>query len=207
MKPDLSLYLVLDPELCGGAHAALDTACTAADAGVSIVQLRAPRWKKRALCELATVLRQRLPAHVPLIINDHVDVALASGACGVHLGQDDLPAAAARAQLGPGRLIGVSAHTPAEILQAQADGADYLGVGPVHATQTKRDTAPVLGLDGLAALMAVRTLPAVAIGGINAGNAGAVMRCGPDGVAVVSALCGQADVAAAARSLRAALSC
>jgi hydroxymethylpyrimidine kinase / phosphomethylpyrimidine kinase / thiamine-phosphate diphosphorylase len=115
------------------------------------------------------------PAGVPVIINDRIDVAIASGADGVHIGQSDLPARVARALLGPHALLGVSVKTPAEAAKARADGADYVGVGAVFPTGTK--DASVIGLEGLAAAVAGGALPAVAIGGVGAANAAQVCVC------------------------------
>ena len=144
------------------------------------------------------------PLDVPLIVNDRVEVARAAGADGVHLGQDDLDAARARAILGPDRLIGVSAGTAAEAARVDKASADYAGIGSVYATPTKPDAGAPIGIAGLGALAAaLAPLPAVAIGGIGAGNAAEVMASGvADGIAVVSAICGAPDPEAAARALR-----
>ncbi|GAA5784016.1 thiamine-phosphate synthase [Chitiniphilus shinanonensis] len=205
MKPqfDLSLYLVLDPDLCGGAQGMIDTARAAAANGATMVQLRAPNWKKRQWLETATVLKAVLaPLGVPLIINDQIDVALAMQADGVHIGQADLPPDAARRLLGAGRIIGLSASNAAQLADAPLGLIDYLGVGPVHPTGTKADASPVIGLDLFGDLMAAKPLPVVAIGGIKAGNAAPVIAAGADGVAVVSAICGQPDIPTATRALR-----
>ncbi|UXY14941.1 thiamine phosphate synthase [Chitiniphilus purpureus] len=200
---DLSLYLVLDPVLCGGAEGMVDTARIAAQHGVTVVQLRAPQWKKRQWLDTAQALKAALdPLGVPLIINDQIDVALAVDAAGVHLGQADLPPAVARRLLGPDKLIGLSTSNAVQLAQAPLDLIDYLGVGPVYPTGTKADASPVIGLPQFASLMAARTLPAVGIGGIQAGGAAAVIQAGADGVAVVSAICGQPDIAGAVRALR-----
>lgn len=138
---------------------------------------------------------------MPLIINDRVDVALACGADGVHVGQGDMAAADVR-RLMPGALIGLSVESLAQLEAAEAAPVDYYGVSPVFSTVTKADAAPALGLAGLAALRARTARPLVAIGGIHAGNAAAVMAAGADGLAVVSALCAAADPTVAARELR-----
>ncbi|MFT4173924.1 MAG: thiamine phosphate synthase [Rhodocyclaceae bacterium] len=205
---DLSLYLVLDAPLCADVAGMVRTAGTAARHGATVVQLRAPQWKKGRWLEAARALKTALaPTGVPLIINDHVDIALAVDADGVHIGQDDLPPAAVRALIGPHKILGYSVSTPTEyaaaLAQAQAPGAciDYLGVGPVFPTGTKPDAAPALGQTAFATLLAQHALPVVAIGGIHTGNAAALIAAGADGVAVVSAICGQADIAGATARL------
>lgn len=203
---DLSLYLVLDPDLCGGAEGMLRTTAEAVEGGAAIVQLRAPTWKKRALADCAGELLQLLrPRGIPLIINDHADVAAAVGADGLHLGQDDLSPADARRIIGPDMILGLSAGNVGEVRGADPALVDYLGIGPVWATVTKKDAGAAVGLDGLAALRAATTLPVVAIGGISASNAADVMRAGVDGIAVVSAICGQASPRTAAENLLAQL--
>jgi len=128
------------------------------------------------------------PAGVPLIINDRVDVALAAGADGVHVGQQDMPLADVRRLTPRGWIVGVSAESLADAEQAARGGADYIGVSPVFATPTKTDTALPLGLAGLRAIRAAVQTPLVAIGGIHPDNAAAVLRAGADGLAVVSAI-------------------
>ncbi|SAL64564.1 thiamine-phosphate pyrophosphorylase [Caballeronia peredens] len=203
---DLSLYLVLDPVQCGGHDAALAVARAALEGGVTLVQLRAPEWHKRAWFELARELVPITRAHgVPFVINDHVDVALAAGADGVHVGQRDLPAEAARRLLGPDALIGLSVSNLAETADAAglAGIVDYLGAGPLYATPTKTDASAPCGIDGFAAMRAATHLPTVAIGGIQAHNAADVMRAKPAGLAVVSAICKAANPRDAAAALRA----
>jgi thiamine-phosphate pyrophosphorylase len=205
MPLDLSLYLVLDPVQCGGHDRALHVAREALEGGVTIVQLRAPEWHKRAWLALAVDL---LPITrrfgVPLIINDHVDIALASGADGVHVGQSDLPASIARQLLGEKALIGLSVSNASEVDEASTLGAtiDYVGIGPVFATPTKPDASPACGIDGLGALAMRAAHPGVAIGGIQLHNASQVRRACPGGIAVVSAICCSADPRAAAVELR-----
>lgn len=198
---DLSLYLVTDRDLAVGRPLA-GIVRAAADAGVTCVQLRDKSGSTRTLVsqaqELISLLR---PRGIPLIVNDRVDVALATGADGVHLGQDDLPLPAARALLGPSRVIGISVESVEQAIAAERTGADYLGVSPVFATPTKTDTAAPLGLDGLSAIRRATALPLVAIGGIGAHNAAAVIRAGADGVAVVSAIVAAADPGRAAADI------
>ncbi len=205
MSLDLSLYLVLDPVQCGGHARALDVTRAALDGGVTIVQLRAPEWHKRAWLELALDLlpltRER---GVPLIINDHVDVALACGADGVHVGQRDLPARVVREMLGARALIGLSVSDDGQVDDANSLGSviDYVGIGPVFDTATKPDASAACGVRGLAAMCERVLAPSVAIGGIQLHNAGDVKRSGVGGIAVVSAICMAGDPRGAARELR-----
>ncbi|MDX6748251.1 thiamine phosphate synthase [Geminicoccaceae bacterium 1502E] len=199
---DPRLYLVTDPGLT--ASAALERIVGQAVAGgVTLVQLRDPLAKGAALLGAARRLKALLAGTgVRLIVNDRLDIALAADADGAHVGQDDMPPAEARALLGEHRLLGLSVTHQDQIAAIDPRGIDYVGLGPVFATMSKADAALPLGLDGLAAAAARLALPAVAIGGIGAGNAGAVMQAGAAGIAVVSAICGAADPAAAARALR-----
>ena len=131
--------------------------------------------------------------NVPLIINDRVDVALAVGAAGVHVGQDDLPCRVVRNLVGTDFIIGVSAHNPAEALRAIADGADYLGCGAVFGTATKPGVAK-LGLENLRAIRRVATKPMVGIGGVKAENYAEVLATGADGAAIISGILGADNI-------------
>ncbi len=199
---DLTLYLVAGSEAVAG-RSLVDVIEAAARGGVTLVQLREKYMADAAMIELAREIKKILqPYGIPLIINDRVDVALAAGAAGVHLGTDDIGAARARAALGPDMIVGVSAGTPDEAAMVDPALADYTGVGSVYATATKPDAGPPIGIEGLSALKARIELPVVAIGGIGIGHAGAVMASGVAGIAVVSAICGASDPEAAARELR-----
>lgn len=205
LRSALRLYLVTDPDLCG-ARGVVETAVAALRGGASMVQLRDKSASDAELTALATALKQAMaPFGAPLIVNDRVAVAAASGADGVHLGQTDGSAAAARALLGPGAIIGVSVNTPEHL--ARVDGAvvDYIGCGPVGATATKGDHKTPIGVSGAAALAAAADGPAVGIGGVDPDLAAALVREGLCGAAVVSALCAAADPAAAAAEFRAAM--
>ncbi len=196
---DLSVYLVTDQAL-SGARGVVETVRQAIAAGATMVQLRDPAAKTRALVEEARALGRLLrPAGIPFIVNDRVDVALAAGADGAHLGQSDMSVSDARALIGPGPLLGLSITSIADLGASDLTQVDYLGVGPVFATATKADAAPAMGLAGLAAVRAACDLPIVAIGGISADNATAVIAAGADGVAVVSAICAAPDAADATR--------
>ena len=198
---NVHLYLVTDEALAGGRPLA-GIVGRAVDGGVTCVQLRAKAATSRALLaqaqELLAILR---PRGVPLIVNDRLDIALAAGADGVHVGQEDLPCDRVRRLAPPGFCVGVSVSSEAEARAAEAAGADYLGVSPVFDTPTKRDAPPATGLDGLRRIRAATRLPLVAIGGIHAGNCAAVRAAGADGLAVVSAIMAADDPAAAARRL------
>lgn len=186
----------------GRSHLAVIEAAIAG--GATVVQYREKAASTRQMIAEAQALRELTRrAGVPLIVNDRLDVALAIDADGVHVGQDDMPAALARRLIGPDKILGVSAANLAEAMQAAQDGADYLGVGPIFATPTKPDAAPPIGMEGLRAICRQVALPIVAIGGINAANAVDAIRAGAHGVAVVSAVVAAEDVAAAASQLRA----
>ena len=199
---DYSLYLVTDRSLSRG-RATVEIVRAAVAGGVTCVQLREKSCGTREFIEearaLVAVLRD---AGVPLIVNDRVDVALAAGAAGVHLGQRDMALADARRLGPPGWIIGISAESVEDAIRAEREGADYIGVSPVFATPTKTDTAPPLGLEGLRAIRAAVKIPLVAIGGIHAGNAREVIRAGADGLAVVSAIASADSPQAAAAALR-----
>ena len=202
MKLDLSLYLVLDPVMCGGFDAAVSLAQRVLDAGVTTIQLRAPQWKKRDWLRLS---QQLLPlcrdAGVPYLINDHIDIAQACDADGVHLGQGDLPLHVARRLLGPGKILGLSVSTSRHLQGDDCVLADYLGIGPVFPTGTKQDADPAIGLEQFRSWMTQTQLPVVAIGGIGQQETTDVIRAGADGIAVVSAICAAPDPAHATRTL------
>lgn len=200
---DWSLYVVTDAGLSRGrSHLAVIEAAIAG--GATIVQYREKTASTRQMIAEAQALRELTRrAGVPLIVNDRLDVALAIDADGVHVGQDDMPAALARRLIGPDKILGVSAANLSEAMQAVQDGADYLGVGPIVATPTKPDAAPPIGMDGLREICRRVPIPVVAIGGINATNAADAIAAGAHGIAVVSAVVAAEDVAAAAQQLRA----
>jgi len=201
LAAQLRLYLATDRAFLRGRDWT-EVVRAAVAGGVTAVQLRDKQASARELYELAVQLRpltRRLG--VPLIVNDRLDVALAADADGVHLGQTDLPVAAAR-RLAPGRIIGCSAATPAALEQAAADGADYAGLGAAFATSTKADAPPVLGPAGVTRLVRATRLPCVAIGGISAANLATLTGTGLAGVCVISAILGAPDPHIAAAELR-----
>lgn len=192
-QPDYSIYLVTD-DGCLQGRALIDCVREALEGGVTLVQYRAKTASSAEMYNEALQLKALCDSfNVPLIINDRLDIAMAVGAAGVHLGQDDLPCAAARKILGEDYIIGVSAHNPAEAKVALQSGADYLGCGAVFGTATKADVKK-LGTDGLAAICREKGLPVVGIGGVTADNYREVRAAGADGAAIVSGILAQPDI-------------
>ena len=200
LRSALRLYLVADPEHCRGD---LTTSVELAlKGGVTMVQLRAKQMSDLDVTNLAeTMSRVCRGFEVPFLVNDRVDIALAVGADGVHLGVDDLPLEAARRIGGEDFIIGYSPDTDDQLRSAGSRGANYLGIGPVFGTRTKYDAGAALGLDVFSERVRDGGLPAVGIGGINPDNAKSVIDAGADGVAVVSAILGSDDPEAAARQI------
>ena len=205
---DCCLYGFLDAAYLGSRDPA-DVVLQLILGGVDIIQLRAKSWCHD---DIAAIARRILPAThaagVPLIINDHVEIARRVGADGVHLGQEDLelmPVAAARAAIGPGALVGVSTHSLVQARAAASLAPDYIGIGPLFATGTKPTAAPI-GLATLAQVARQAPVPAFAIGGITTNNLAEVIRSGASRIAVVSAILCAPDVAAAAREFKKAVS-
>ncbi|MDI1245220.1 MAG: thiamine phosphate synthase [Rhodoferax sp.] len=198
----LRLYLVTDQTSLRGRTLA-DVVLAAVQGGVSCVQLREKALATRDFVALALAMKDILaPFNVPLVINDRLDVALACGAHGVHLGQSDMPVARARQLLQPEVFIGLSVENLGDVARAASQPVDYLGISPVYATPTKTDTAAPWGLAGVRQVRTLIRLPLVAIGGIHQGNAAAVLQAGADGLAVVSAICSAPDPQAAAHSFQ-----
>lgn len=197
------LYLVTDRGLAGDGPLE-EVVLAAVEGGAGVVQLREKELATRAFVESARRLKALLePRGIPLIVNDRVDVALAAGADGVHLGQEDMAYPDARALLGPDAIIGLSVETPEDVREAEGFDVDYLGVSPIFPTPTKTDTEGAWGLDGLAEVRRMSRHRLVAIGGLNATNAADAIRAGADAVAVVSAICAAADPRRAAEELAA----
>lgn len=199
-QPDYSIYLVTD-DGCLQGRALLDCVREALEGGVTLVQYRAKTASSAEMYNEALQLKALCDSfNVPLIINDRLDIAMAVGAAGVHLGQDDLPCAAARKILGEDYIIGVSAHNQAEAKAALQSGADYLGCGAVFGTATKADVKK-LGTDGLAAICKAKGLPVVGIGGVTADNYREVRAAGADGAAIVSGILAQPDIRTTVRAI------
>ena len=202
LPQQLRLYAVTDSRRLWG-RTLLDTVAAALDGGATFVQLREKELSPAALLEEARALAKLCHArHVPFVVDDNVEVALAAGADGVHVGQSDMEALDVRAKLGPDKLIGVSAHTVEEALLAEKQGADYLGVGAVFPTSSKSDVGE-MSYETLKAICKAVSIPVVAIGGISGENVGKLAGSGICGVAVISAIYAAKDVKAAAADLKA----
>jgi thiamine-phosphate diphosphorylase len=201
-RGDWRVYVITDSNNARG-RSHYEIAEAAVRGGATAVQLRMKHEPARIILEEARrIAALCLAAGVTFIVNDRVDVTLASGAAGAHVGQDDLPAEAARRLLGPGPLLGVSAATEEEAEAAWRVGADYLGVGAVFATGTKADAGAPVGVSRIEAIRRAVPLPVVGIGGITADNAAAVIRAGAAGVAVITAVTLADDMVEATRRLR-----
>jgi len=201
----LRLHVLTDRTLARGRSTA-EVVTAALAGGATVVQLRDKERTGAALVGVGRHLRALTRAQGGLlIVNDRVDVALAIDADGAHVGQDDLPARAARRVLGPDRLLGVSARTVEEAVRAAGEGADYIGFGPVFPTATKGDAGPPRGLEDLRRACRAVAVPVVAIGGITSDNVGGVLAAGAAGVAVIAAVVTAADMTAATRTLRQAI--
>ena len=197
------LYLVTDRDLCGDKPLE-EVVLQAVRGGAACVQLREKNVSTRFFIDEARRIKALLlPFQVPLIINDRIDVALASEADGVHVGQDDMPYAMTRQLMGPKAIIGLSVETWEDVEKAQDLDADYLGVSPVFETPTKTDTKGHWGLEGLSRIKAWSRHALVGIGGLNLLNAAEVILAGADSVAVVSAVCAASDPFRAAEELNA----
>ena len=197
------LYVITDEKASRG-RSHLQVAEAAILGGADVLQLRDKEASSGRLYRVAMQLRKLTrDANIPFIVNDRLDIALAAGADGVHVGQTDLPASVVREIMGPDRILGVSVDTVEEALLAEKDGADYLGVGPVfEARGTKPDAGEPLGLDRIARIRRHCRLPIVAIGGIDLENAGKVRDAGADAAAVISAIGTADDIARAVRRLK-----
>ena len=198
----LSLYLCTDRIIALG-RPLFEVVEEAIIGGVTMVQLREKEATSREFYEIALEIRELTKRNkVPLVINDRLDIALAVGADGLHIGQSDLPLEAVRRVAGGRLFVGVSAGSVQEAVQAEAGGADYLGVGAVFPTGSKDDAGEAIGLESLRAICSAVDLPVVAIGGIGPSNATAVMQCGADGIAVISAILSQQNVRVATEKLK-----
>jgi len=196
------VYLVTDRGLCRN-RSLQDIVLQAVQGGAAYVQLREKDLSTRDFVEEAIAVKKLLlPFHTPLIINDRIDVALACGADGVHIGQEDMPYATARKLMGQKVIIGLSVETWVDVEASQNLDVDYIGVSPVFATPTKTDTKEPWGLEGLRKIKSFSRHPLVAIGGINESNARMVVKAGADCLAVVSAVCSADDPAAAVAKLQ-----
>ena len=199
------LYVVLDTSLVGQRNP-LDLAQAVLAAGAAVLQVRAKQWSIRQQVTLIKALLLVTQAFcVPLIVNDHIDVALATGADGVHLGADDMPVRLAR-QIFPDGILGYSPEDTEDARRAAGEGADYLGCGPFAATSTKPDAGQAIGAEGITRMVQAVTIPVIAIGGINRSNMLEAIRAGAVGVAVASAVIASLDPAESVHELCAILS-
>ncbi len=202
-EKDLLLYAVTDRHWLNN-RTLTDVVRESLEGGVTMLQLREKTLAEPAFLaeakELQALCREY---HVPFIVNDNVDIALAMDADGVHVGQSDMEALDVRAKLGPGKIVGVSAQTVEQALLAEKHGADYLGVGAVFPTGSK-DDADDVSYDTLKAICQAVSIPVVAIGGISRDNVARLADSGICGVAVISAIYGAPDIKAAAQELKAA---
>ncbi|NKK86139.1 thiamine phosphate synthase [Rhizobium leguminosarum bv. viciae] len=200
---DLSLYLVLDPDLCAGIGM-VETARLAVAGGATMVQLRDKHAATIGMIETGRALKQALEGTgALLIVNDDVEAAIAIGADGLHIGQEDMDAHKARTMIGPDMILGLSVETAPLAAAVDPGLVDYTGVGPVFATPTKADHKQPIGFDGLAKLVKASPVPSVAISGLKADHVAQVFAAGAKGVAVVSAICGTPDPEAATRHIAA----
>ncbi len=205
LRTRLVLHVLTDPAWSCGRDI-LTVASAALDGGATVIQLRDKTATTRTLIEEGQALRTLTHKRgALLIVNDRIDVALAIEADGAHVGQDDMPVALARKLLGPDRILGVSAGNLQQASTAIAGGADYLGIGPIYATNTKADAREPIGLPILTALAHRYSIPLIAIGSIKAENAAAVVQAGALGIAVISAVTSAVDIVAATRELREAM--
>ncbi len=200
-KIDYTLYLVTDRNLMSTNN--LETAVeNAINGGVTMVQIREKSASSLEFYEQAIRIKKLTGRYsIPLVVNDRIDIALAIGADGIHIGQNDIPASVARKIIGKNMLLGVSASSVKEALQAQNDGADYLGIGAMFSTGTKTD-AKTVSMEELQRIRKAVSIPIVAIGGISKKNAAYFRDMGVDGLAVVSAVIAQPDIKAATEELK-----
>ncbi|OCG41794.1 thiamine phosphate synthase [Gilliamella sp. Bif1-4] len=200
---DLTLYLVLDPLLCGGINGMVNTTKIAVSNGVTAIQLRSEReFSGKDWYYAALALKEALSdTSVPLFINDHVDIALAVDADGVHIGQSDLPVDVARQLIGKDKWLGLSVTNQQQLEAVSWQKVNYIGIGPIFPTITKKNATVAIGTEQLTELVKLKQCPAVAIGGIDESNITNIIKTGIDGVAVVSAICGKKDIQQATLSL------
>jgi len=199
LRQALRLIVILDDGAAAGRDLA-ELAAAAVTGGATMLQVRAKQTPPGPLAEITRRVVAASPG-VPVIVNDRLDVALAAGAAGCHLGQHDFPLADARAMVPAGFILGGSAGSAGEARRASQGGAHYLGVGPIHGTGNKSDAGAAIGADGFATVRAATTLPCVAIGGVTAADVPQLLAAGAAGVAVIGAVLNAPDVEAAARTI------
>lgn len=203
--PQTDLYAITDHALSRGRDN-VSVVRELLEEGVKIIQYREKERKMGVMLEECRAIRRLCREYgACFIVNDHADIALLVDADGVHVGQDDLPVPEVRRLLGPDKIIGLSTHSPEQARAAVNAGADYIGVGPIYATKTKKDVCEPVGLSYLEFVAANLNIPFVAIGGIKADNVAQVVRAGARTCVVVSAFVGAPDIRAAVREMRAAM--
>ncbi len=199
---DLSLYLVTDRCLSLG-RSLIEVVEKAVAGGVTMVQLREKDCSTREFIELAIAVKKIIASHhVPLIINDRVDVALAAEADGIHVGQSDMSCHLVRKLMGKKAIIGLSIENEEQAKESADWDIDYIGISPVFSTPTKTDTAPALGIEGIHRIQKLTPHRMVGIGGINQSNLHKIIHAGAEGVALVSAICSAPDITLSARELK-----
>lgn len=198
---EIDIYPVTCQDLSKG-RTNLEVLAAVLAGGAKIIQLREKHWTKKDLYDLAIKFRERIRSYdALLIINDHVDVALAAGADGVHLGQEDLPVEAAR-KLAPELIIGASSHSLKEALKAEKDGADYVNIGPIFPTQSKADAVRFLGPEAIVEIGPQLTIPFTTMGGIKPDNIHRVLEAGARRVAMITGITRAADITETVMQLR-----
>lgn len=203
--PQSDLYAITDHALSRGRDN-ISVVRELLQADIKIIQYREKERKMGVMLDECRAIRRLCSEYgATFIVNDHVDIALLVEADGVHVGQDDLPVPEVRRLLGPDKIIGLSTHSPEQARAAVKAGADYIGVGPIYATQTKKDVCEPVGLDYLEFVVKNIDIPFVAIGGIKAGNVAALVRAGARTCVVVSAFVGAPDIGGAVREMRKAM--
>lgn len=202
MEIDYSLYLVTDRSFLGN-KSLKEAVGEAIEGGVTFIQIREKDISTRAFYKIAADVKEVTDYYkVPLVINDRIDIAQAIDADGVHLGQSDMPIQIARKILGKNKIIGISVENVYEAKEAEGNGADYVGVGTVFYTGTKKDINKPIGLEGLTEVCGSIKIPKVAIGGINKNNFKDILKAGVDGAAIISAILGEKDIKEASKLLK-----
>ncbi|QQS16677.1 MAG: thiamine phosphate synthase [Neisseriales bacterium] len=199
----LQCYLVLDATVCGSEKNMLAIACAAVDAGITMIQLRMKNWSAQRCMALARQVKHLLSDRsIPLIINDDIEIALAVDAAGIHVGQQDLPPQKVRALVGSEKWLGLSISSEKELMHLPAHYIDYLGVGPIFQTASKKDAVSPIGLTTLEHIVKlVYPMPVVAIGGINRAHIQTLRKTGIRGIAVIAAICCHPNPGEATRQL------
>lgn len=204
LKRDWILYLITEEKLSSG-RSTLEVVKKAVKGGVDVVQLRDKNMTLRERYSLGRKIRKiTQKSNVDFIVNDRVDLAAVLDADGVHLGQDDLPCSEARRILGADKIIGITALNAKDIIKAEQDGADYLGIGSVYKSNSKKVAAEKdgIGLEGIKKVKKITSLPVIAVGGLNSKNAAEVIKAGADTVSVISAVAGADNIQASVKTLK-----